>query len=127
MKQILLIDKDPIFTSTISSILARENFTVRVAKDGKEATGALCEEVFDLVITDVFMSFANGFELVNNIRQNESTKHTAVIVISDIANEQSIAHCMRAGADAYLKKPLHIPQLLSGIMNLVRNEKNVAA
>ena len=127
MKQILLIDKDPVFTSTISSILARENFIVRVAKDGKEAAGALSEKVFDLVITDVFMSFANGFELVSNIRQNESTRHTPVIVISDIANELSIAHCMRAGADAYLKKPFNISQLLSGIKNLVRNEKNVAA
>ena len=127
MKDILLIDKDPIFTSTISSILAKENYNVRVAKDGKEAAGALSEKVFDLVITDFFMSFTNGLELLSNIRQNESTSHMPVIVISDIANEVSIAHCMRAGADVFLKKPFNISQLISGIKNLVRNEKAMAA
>ena len=127
MKQILLIDKDPVFTTTISSILMRENFQVSIAKDGKEASAALTQNSFDLVITDVLMSFANGFELINHMRQSDATRYTPVIVISDIANEKSIAHCLRAGANTYLKKPLNISQFLTGVMNLMRHEKNVAA
>jgi DNA-binding response OmpR family regulator len=127
MKQILLIDKDAAFTNTVSAILSNEDFQVSVAKDGKEAAGALADHSYDLVITNVLMPFSNGFELVSGIRLKETSRHTPVMMISDITNEHNIEHCIRAGADAFIKKPLDIPQFLSGIKNLVRSENNVAA
>ncbi len=127
MKQVLIVDKDHVFTTTLSAILSREDYKVSIAKDGKEASGALASTVFDLVITDMIMPYANGFELVSNIRNNESALHIPVMVVSDVTNEQNIAHCMRAGADVYFTKPVNIPDLISGIKDLIRNQKNVAA
>ena len=64
MKQILLVDNDTVFTRTVSFLLEKENFLVSVAKNGKEAAAALASKSFDLVITDVFMPYSNGFELI---------------------------------------------------------------
>ncbi len=126
MKHILLVDSDLLFTTTITSLLQKEHFNVSVAKDGKEAAIALAGKNFDLVITDLFMPYSNGFELVNTIRQNKFT-YIPVMVVSDVTKVQSIANCFRLGADKYLQKPLNIPQLLSEIKSLVLNERNVAA
>lgn len=126
MKHILLVDNDVLFTKTITSLLQKEHFDVSVAKDGKEAATALAAGDFDLVITDLFMPYSNGFELVNTIRQNKFT-YIPVMVVSDVTKVQSIANCFRLGADMYLQKPLSFPLLLSEIKNLVLNERNVAA
>ena len=127
MKHILLIDNDPIFITTVSSILKSENFQVSIAKDGKEAAGELSSKQFDLIITDMLIPYTNGLELVNNIRQNTETRHTPVMVVSGIANEHSIASWFRVGANAYLQKPLNVSALLTGIKQLIVNVRNVAA
>ena len=127
MKHILLVDNDILFTRTVSYLLEKELFTVTTAKDGKEAADALAGKHFDLVVTDLFMPYSNGFELVNTIRSTESLKHTPVMVVSDVSNKQSISNCFRLGANVYLQKPLNVPLLLSEIKNLVLNQQNVAA
>ena len=127
MKHVLLVDNDLLFTRTVSYLLEKELFTVTTAKDGKEAADALAGKHFDLVVTDLFMPYSNGFELVNTIRSTESLKHTPVMVVSDVSNKQSISNCFRLGANVYLQKPLNVPLLLSEIKNLVLNQQNVAA
>jgi DNA-binding response OmpR family regulator len=49
------------------------------------------------------------------------------MVVSGIANEQSIASWLRVGANAYLQKPLNVSALLTGIKQLIVNVRNVAA
>lgn len=127
MKHILLVDNDVLFTRTVSCLLENELFTVTTAKDGKEATDALEGRHFDLVITDLFIPYTNGFELVNSIRTKKSSMHVPVMVVSDVSNKQSISNCYRLGANVYLQKPLNMPLLLTEIKNLVLNQHDVAA
>lgn len=127
MKHILLVDTDVVFSRTVSFLLQKENFEVSVAKDGKEAVAALAGKAFDLVITNVFMPYLNGFELINTIRNSKSSSHTSVMVVSEVSNEHNISNCLRLGADAYQRKPLNVPALLSEIKNLITTRTNVAA
>lgn len=127
MKQILLVDNDAVFSRMVTFLLEKENYHVSVARDGKEATAALDTGNYDLVITDLFMPYSNGFELVNTVRSKNSTRHTPVVVLSDVANKHSIDQCLRLGANAYIQKPLNVTGLLSEIKNLVVNQHNVAA
>lgn len=127
MKKILLVDNDAMFTGMVSYLLENEQFTVSIAKDGKEAASALAAGHYDLVISDMFMPYSNGFELLNDIRKNKMNTETPVMVVSAVSNEQSIANCLRLGADVYLTKPVNVPGLLSEIKNLIIRTKNVAA
>lgn len=127
MKQVLIVDNDLSFTKTVSYLLEAENFIVSIAKDGKEAADVLKTKSFDLVITDLFMTYSNGFELVNSIRQNQDLNSVPVMVVSDVSNKQTIDNCFRLGADAYLQKPVNVSRLLSEIKSLVLNQRNVAA
>ncbi|MES2328260.1 MAG: response regulator [Bacteroidota bacterium] len=127
MKKILLVDNDAMFTGMVSYLLEKEQFHVSIAKDGKEAASALAAGHYDLVISDMFMPYSNGFELLNDVRKNKVNPYTPVMVVSDVSNELSIANCFRLGADAYLTKPVNVPGFLSEIKNLVIQQENVAA
>ena len=127
MKKILLVDQDDLFTNTLFFLLEQDHFGVTIAKDGKQAAEALATMHFDLVITDLFMPYSNGFELINSIHQDKTTEPVPVIVISDVTNLQSIANCYRLGAEAYFQKPLNVLLLLSEIKRLMQNQNNVAA
>ena len=127
MKHILIVDNDAVFTTTVSSILKKEDFDVTIATDGKQAAEKLTGTHYDLVITDVLIPYNNGLEIVNKVRTDESNRHTPVMVVSNVTNEQSVSSWFKQGIDAYLKKPLDLRTLLSGIKQLVFHEKYVAA
>ncbi|MEO7531656.1 MAG: response regulator [Sediminibacterium sp.] len=127
MKQILLVENDAIFGKMLSMLLTQENFSVTIAKDGKEAAKALACGQFDLVISDIFMPYSNGFELLHDVRKNKQTGYIPFIVVSDVSNQKSIDNCFRLGADAYHTKPLNMPAFLTEIKNLILTQRNVAA
>ncbi|MEO8174577.1 MAG: response regulator, partial [Sediminibacterium sp.] len=124
MKRILLVDNDRLFTGMVSALLQNEQFTVLVATSAKEVKNALDTGNLDLIISDLFVPYSNGFELLQQIRTNTVTAHTPVMIMSDVSNEQSIANCYRLGADAYRTKPINVPEFLSEIKNLVLSSRN---
>ena len=127
MKHILIVDNDPLFALTVSSVLTNQNYQVSIAPNGKEAAGQLAANHFDLIITDALMPYASGPELINKVRNNYHNRYTPVMVVSSVANEHNITSLFRVGADAYLKKPLDLPELLLQVRQLTVTERYVAA
>ncbi|MBV9987648.1 MAG: response regulator [Chitinophagaceae bacterium] len=127
MKHILIVDSDPLFTQAVSSVLAQEDFNVTTALNGKDAANKLRLSRYDLLITDVLMSYNTGLELLSEVRRKDRHRHTPVLVVTGISHEHKIADWFKAGADAYLKKPLDMPTLLLSVKQLVADEKYVAA
>lgn len=115
---ILIVDKDPLFTTAMSSVLRNENYHVSIANDGKEATKALDNGSYGLVIIDMLMPYASGMEVVSNIRHNAVMQDTPVMVVSSIANQQSLSNWKVVGADTYMEKPVNISAFLEKINEL---------
>jgi DNA-binding response OmpR family regulator len=123
MPDILIIEDDEIMLKAIRNILNKDGHTVSTAKDGKEAFEKLDSGVYDVVITDLMMPYANGLEIVSRIRSDESKKNTGVIVVSSVGNEETITEAFRLGADDYLKKPIMAGELLIRIRKLLASKK----
>lgn len=127
MSNILIVEDDEIMLKAITSVLHREGYDVTVAKNGKEAFEKLKDMPFDLIITDLMMPYANGFEVISRIRQDAVRKDIGIIIISNIGNEDSITEGFKLGADDYLKKPIMTGELLIRIKRLLREkEKGIA-
>lgn len=127
MSNILIVEDDEIMLKAITSVLHREGYDVTVAKNGKEAFEKLKDNPFDLIITDLMMPYANGFEVISRIRQDAVRKDIGIIIISNIGNEDSITEGFKLGADDYLKKPIMTGELLIRIKRLLREkEKGIA-
>lgn len=122
MTRILIIEDDDIMLKAVKNILTKAGYEVLTAKDGKEAFEQLDNAIYDIVVTDLMMPYANGLEVVSRIRSDSAKRHVSIIVVSSVGNEETITEAFRLGADDYLKKPIMAGELLIRIRKLVDNK-----
>ncbi len=120
MQKILYIEDELLMQNIVDKILTREGYEVQVASDGKTGMQKLTENNFDfdLIITDIMMPYANGFEIISKIRNHTSPKKIPIIVVSTIGNEDAILEAFKLGADDFLKKPIMAGELLIRVKRL---------
>lgn len=125
MGKILLIEDDEIMQKVVEKILLKEGFTVDVARNGKEAIQKLEDNNFtyDMMITDIMMPYANGFEIISRIKEENNGKRIPVIIISSVGNEDSVLEGFKLGADDYLKKPIMAGELIIRVKRLLSRNK----
>lgn len=126
MSNILVIDDDEIIQNVLEKILTKEGYRVEVARNGKEGLNKLDLIPYDLVITDLMMPYANGFEIISKLKQHPNTAAASVIVISSITQEDSVMDSFKLGVDEYVRKPIMVGELLLRVNKLLSNRrKNV--
>jgi two-component system response regulator HydG len=108
--RILVVDDDTAARSALTELLRDEGYQVHSAADGYKGLGQLDEWAPDLVITDVKMPGMDGIELMRKIR--EKLDAVGVVVMTAFGSVENAVEAMQRGADDYLTKPLHFPELL---------------
>lgn len=114
---ILLVEDNLDMRIYIKSILKR--YTVVEAQNGLEALERLKTVTPSLLITDFMMPEMNGYELVNEIRNQQLT--IPVIVLTARVDLQGKMDFLRLGIDDYLTKPFHEEELLLRIEHSIKN------
>src|SRR5512133_99127 len=113
--RILLTEDDQNAREIVPKLLKSYGFKVDVAGDGKEALRALEEEDYDLVLMDCMMPEMNGYDVTAVIRDPASAvrRHDIpVIALTGNAMKQDSEHCIAAGMNDLLPKPLILKDLL---------------
>lgn len=95
-------------------------FTVVQAENGEDALRELKKGEADLVITDVKMPVMDGIKLCRHIKQDLSTSHIPVIMLSAKDDISDRMDGFRTGADDYVPKPFSLPLLVSKVQNMMR-------
>ncbi len=108
--KILVVDDETAARSALSELLRDEGYVVHTAGDGFKALGQLDEWAPDIVVTDVQMPGMSGIELMEKVR--ERRPGTGVVVMTAFGSVENAVAAMQAGADDYLTKPVHFPELL---------------
>jgi len=126
MSKILVIDDDEIIQNVLEKILTKEGHNVEIAKNGKEGLSKLDLMPYDIVITDLMMPYANGFEIISKLKQHPNTAKASVIVISSITQEDSIMDSFKLGVDEYIRKPIMVGELLLRVNKLLANRSKYA-
>ena len=102
--KILVVDDDRIILDSLSEFLRLEGYTVGGTRDFKGALQALERDPYHLVITDVNMPDADGFELLRVIKQRYPD--IVVIIITGYGTIESAVEAIKMGAYDYLTKPI---------------------
>jgi two-component system response regulator HydG len=118
---ILIVDDEPAARAALVDLLREEGFTVRSAADGFKALGQMDDWTPDLVITDVKMPGMDGIELMAKVR--ERLEGTAVVVMTAYGSVEHAVSAMQQGADDYLTKPVHFPELLQVVRRVLANDE----
>jgi DNA-binding response OmpR family regulator len=118
MKRILVVEDNKLILETIAQSLSREGYEIVKAMDGQECLKLLDENNFDLLITDLYMPFINGLELLSML-QEQGRKSMPVLVLSAGGNEENVLKAVELGADDFMIKPFSLSELNFRIKKLL--------
>jgi CheY-like chemotaxis protein len=116
--QILLVDDEEIFLSSLSEGLRRRfpEMTFRTARDGQAALEALGQHAADLVITDLKMPRMDGFQLIAAMHSRYPS--VPLLIMTAHSTELSEGKVMSAGALHCIDKPVDLAELARRIDEL---------
>ena len=82
MKKILIVDDEPNIVMSLEYTFKKNNFEVFIARDGQEALDILKNALPDIIILDVMMPNVDGYNTLEQIREDDRLKDTKVIFLS---------------------------------------------
>ena len=120
----LVVEDNPVNQIVINGFLQKVGIKTRLTCSGQEALDILaCDaEIFDLVFMDCEMPLMDGFETTRRLRnweQRQQRKPLHIIALTAHALPQYRQHCLMAGMDDYLSKPLLLSKLVEKLHSVL--------
>ncbi|QPK93621.1 response regulator transcription factor [Actinomyces sp. zg-332] len=115
--RILLVEDDEVTREGVAEFLTVKNYEVVSAEDGEKAISIFQNQVFDLVILDIMLPKADGFEVLKKIR---SCNQTFVLMLTAMADDSTQIMSFDEQADDYMSKPFSLAILEKRIEALIR-------
>jgi two-component system, OmpR family, response regulator len=117
---VLVVEDDPQLAGILRTYLQMEEFAVRVAATRDEINKALGEPPKpDLVLLDVVLPDADGFEILEKMRAHDAVKNVPIIMATAKATREAVLNGLRRGADGYVTKPYDVEVLMTAIRTVL--------
>lgn len=121
MFQLLVVEDDLDLNRTVCSFLERHGYGTVGCLNANESYDAIYDNVFDMIISDIMMPGADGFEFARTVREtNEEIPILFMTARDDLTSKQ---RGFRIGVDDYMVKPIDLDELLLRIGALLRRAK----
>lgn len=121
---ILIIEDDAEVLDYLAGELSVD-FKVATAKDGAEGLYIANETIPDLIVTDIIMPKLSGSELCAALKDQTSTSHIPIIVLSAKTDIEQQIEGLEKGADVYIMKPFKIEYLRTQVRSLLHLKENI--
>jgi twitching motility two-component system response regulator PilH len=118
-QKIMVVDDSPTERFFIADLLAKRGYVVVTAESGVEALAKIRLERPSLVVMDVVMPGASGFQVVRTPTRDPETQSIPVILCTSKSAETDRIWGLRQGARDYVTKPVNAEELLAKIADLV--------
>jgi DNA-binding response OmpR family regulator len=116
--RILVVEDEPAAAAVLAKGLREHAYAVDVAGDGRAALEQLGNNDYDLMILDVLLPGISGLELCSRLRASRIT--VPILMLTARGGLDQRVEGLDAGADDYLAKPYHFPELLARVRALLR-------
>ncbi|NBW66337.1 response regulator, partial [bacterium] len=103
--RVLIVDDEPDIVALVVYHLAKAGYRVSTASSGPDALALAKRERPALIVLDLMLPGMSGFEVLEQLRANEATRHTAVLMLTARKEEPDRIRGLSLGADDYLTKP----------------------
>lgn len=108
-ERILIVEDEPDLSEVFVDVLTMDGYEVSTVANGESAMQMLSENSYDLVLTDLYLPQADGFQVLAHLQRVSSA--TSAIVMTGHASIESAVEAMKKGAVDYLTKPVTFDQL----------------
>lgn len=119
--KILVVDDSTTNVVLLEAILDEKGYQIETALNAKEAYAIIERESPDLILLDLLMPKISGFDFLEEIRKNDKTKNTPVIVVSALTDEENVEKIMKMGAIDFVKKPIDLQYLVDKVESVLQS------
>lgn len=124
-KPIILLVEDNIDMRNYMYQILQNDYTVIYAENGKQGIKKAIKYIPDIVISDIMMPDKDGFEVCYTLKENVSTCHIPIILLTACSLDEQKAIGFEKGADAYIPKPFNSELLKIRIKKLIENRQKI--
>lgn len=121
---VLIIDDNRDIQKLVGELLASD-YNIIAAPNGREGVRLAARYVPDLIICDVMMPVMDGLECCRRIKEEVSTSHIPVLMLTACSLDEQRVQGYESGADGYLSKPFSTSVLKSRCASLIANRKRI--
>ncbi len=126
-QKILIIEDESDILDNINILLESENYETLTAKNGLEGIQKAKQFAPDLIICDIMMPDADGYEVLREISKDEKTNFVPFIFLTAKVERSDLRKGMELGADDYIFKPFNSLELLQAIRTRLNKFQTIVA
>lgn len=119
-KKIVVVEDEPDILEVLSYNLRREGFEVHAAATGTIGLSLIRREKPDLILLDLMLPGMDGLEICRQLRSDEATSESLIIMVTAKGEESDIVLGLGAGADDYISKPFSPKELVARVKAVLR-------
>ena len=123
-QKILIVDDDANIAELISLYLTKECFDTMIVEDGESALRAVDTFAPNLILLDLMLPGGNGLDILRDIRKQRNPVGVIIVSAKDSLGDK--VKGLEIGADDYLAKPFHLPELSMRIYAIIRRKEFAA-
>lgn len=119
--RILVVEDEKSMREVLTMLLEEEGYDIVSVPDGQEGIELINDNIFDIVITDIRMPKADGFEVLRKVK--EVLPEALVVMITAFGTTESAIEAMKQGAYDYIHKPFKIDEIRLVIRKALEKKK----
>lgn len=116
--KVLIIEDEPELAKDMISYLSDQKYLCELAVDFQEALDKIHFYTYDCILLDLMLPGGNGMKILDELKAQH--KEDGVIIISAKNSLEDKILGLQLGADDYLAKPFHLPELAARIYSIIR-------
>jgi len=119
-QKILIVDDETNIVVPLQFLMEQNGYQVMVAASGDEAIETIAKFIPDLILLDIMLPGIDGYEICQKVRENPEWQNIKVVFLSAMGRDMDIAKGMALAADAYIKKPFSISDIVEKVRDLLK-------
>ena len=121
--EVILVIEDNLELRTFINRSLQDKYQILEASDGEKGIQVALDQIPDLIITDVMMPKKDGYEVLRFLKNEMTTSHIPIILLTAKSSIESKLDGLRGKADIFMNKPFNTEELILQISNLIETRK----
>ena len=118
IKTVLLAEDEPNIVESLTFLLERAGFQIKVANDGRQALNTALEQLPAVLVLDLMLPELDGYEVLRRLRADPRGEKLPVLMLTAKGQRIDRETALECGADLFMTKPFANSEIIAAVVEL---------